>query len=513
MTTITSISPFDQLSLYLHNIAQGLPTATFNNDVDATYNGITYADLLVIQWPSATGVPYISILAGDDLSYPGSVLTGTVTGYFQLFFDGMDVQLAFAVQDLSIDAGTFMAAINSPTQTDDDAMIAAALSGDDTFTLSAANDYANGLEGNDTLNGHDGNDTLLGGNGDDFLVGGAGLDSLSGNDGSDQLTLDAGNDTIDGGAGLDWLNIGGTTNSKVNLEQVSQQNTGYGLDVILNIENISGGSAIDRLFGTAAANVFAGNDGNDFLYGRGGADILIGGDGNDRLYDGEGDDFVSGGAGNDRFYVDSGNDVLDGDDGVDWLFFTGTANATVNLARVTTQDTGYGMDRITNIENVSGGKGDDRIYGTDTSNSLRGGTGDDKLYGRGGNDQLRGDVGAEVIEGGAGRDYMYAGVDADRDLFVFKDISETVVGSQRDRIYQFDSGEDDIHLVAIDADTTTAGNQSLAFSAGGAAANSVWIVNTGANKIVRGDVDGDAIVDFEIMLVGVASVDAFDFVL
>ena len=55
----------------------------------------------------------------------------------------------------------------------------------------------------------------------------------------------------------------------------------------------------------------------------------------------------------------------------------------------------------------------------------------------------------------------------------FRDIDETVKGSQRDRIFEFDSGEDDIHLRSIDANEDLAGDQNFLFTSDGAAANSV----------------------------------------
>ena len=80
-------------------------------------------------------------------------------------------------------------------------------------------------------------------------------------------------------------------------------------------------------------------------------------------------------------------------------------------------------------------------------------------------------------------------------------------------IYNFDSGEDDIILKKIDADTSANGNQSFSFSEG-AAANSVWTQTLGANNLlVRGDVNGDSVYDFEIQLIGITSLNENDFIL
>lgn len=282
------------------------------------------------------------------------------------------------------------------------------------------------------------------------------------------------------------------------------------------------GSGSDYLVGNSLDNSVWGNNGNDLLYGQGGSDSLYGGFGNDKLY---------GQAGNDSLYMDAGNDTLDGGIGSDWLYVTGSTNSVVNLAKTTGQNTGYGTDIIKNIENATGGTGVDKLYGTGGNNTLKGnngndllygqngndtlfgGNGSDKLYGDAGNDRMLGDAGADTLEGGSGRDFMYAGVDEDRDLFIFRSIDETVIGSQRDRIYQFDSGEDDIHLRLIDANEDLAGDQNFLFSSDGAAANSVWVQDSGRNVLVRGDVNGDLIHDFEIFVASVDNLYVSDFIL
>ena len=141
------------------------------------------------------------------------------------------------------------------------------------------------------------------------------------------------------------------------------------------------------------------------------------------------------------------------------------------------------------------------------------GYGNDKLYGDAGNDRMLGGAGKDTLEGGDGRDFMYAGNDTNRDVFIFRSIAETVKGSQRDRIYQFDSGEDDIHLRLIDANTALSGDQNFKFSSNGAAANSVWVQDSGINVLVRGDVNGDKIHDFEIFIASVDDLYVYDFIL
>jgi Ca2+-binding RTX toxin-like protein len=156
------------------------------------------------------------------------------------------------------------------------------------------------------------------------------------------------------------------------------------------------------------------------------------------------------------------------------------------------------MDSILGIEGILGAGGGDTFLGNSTSNNLSGGGGNDTLNGRGGfdiissgagNDLIRGGWGGDTIEGGAGRDLMYAGNDTQTDEFVFTDVSDRMKGwTVRDKIYQFESGEDRINLSSIDADTTTGGDQAFAF-AGSSAAHSLWTFYNGTHLLVRGACD------------------------
>ncbi len=61
-------------------------------------------------------------------------------------------------------------------------------------------------------------------------------------------------------------------------------------------------------------------------------------------------------------------------------------------------------DSYSGIENVYGGRRNDRVTGSDADNLLSGGQGNDVLFGGGGNDTLVGDVGVDKMTGGAGND-------------------------------------------------------------------------------------------------------------
>jgi Ca2+-binding RTX toxin-like protein len=134
----------------------------------------------------------------------------------------------------------------------------------------------------DTMTGSQRIDTLLGLGGDDTLSGLSGSDSLLGGDGNDVLRGDWGADTLDGGAGADTVSY--RTSASVIAVDLSTgkgtYNEAHG-DVLIGIENFSGGQHNDAVIGSSGANVLDGWNGNDFLLGGRGADTLTGGDGHD----------------------------------------------------------------------------------------------------------------------------------------------------------------------------------------------------------------------------------------
>lgn len=63
-------------------------------------------------------------------------------------------------------------------------------------------------------------------------------------------------------------------------------------------------------------------------------------------------------------------------------------------------------DILSGFENVTGGSGNDELYGDNNANVLIGNGGDDKLVGRDGNDSLQGGLGNDVLIGGVGDDHL-----------------------------------------------------------------------------------------------------------
>ena len=100
---------------------------------------------------------------------------------------------------------------------------------------------------------------------------------------------------------------------------------------------------------------------------------------------------IRGRASYDRLSGGPGADVIHGGPGEDTVSYEShRRDVSVDLAR----DVGGELDRITAIEHVGGGSGDDVIAGDERDNQLDGGAGRDRLIGRSGNDRF--------IRGGGG---------------------------------------------------------------------------------------------------------------
>ena len=169
-----------------------------------------------------------------------------------------------------------------------------------------------------------------------------------------------------------------------------------------------------------------------------------------------------------------------------------------------------------------GTEGNDRIRGTSLDDIIHSEAGNDKIWARRGddvieagegNDVIRAGRGADTIEGGLGRDRLFAGRDTDTDVFIFNSQLDSLRGGRmRDKIFQFDSGEDVIDLSGIDANITTQENDFFVFNGYSAAANSVWFKEKGNHIHVRADVDGDRNYDFEVRLVRQSIISEDDFI-
>ena len=326
---------------------------------------------------------------------------------------------------------------------------------------------ATGAMGNDTLVGIEG---ARGGSGNDILKGGNALNGVNVNDGlSEVFRGEAGNDTIDGGQGYDRVDYTSSTAGVLvvlngTLDGSASDGLG-GTDVLRHIEGVRGSAFNDSLTGSAAAfESFEGREGRDTINGGGGVDRAD--------------------------YQNS------------------KAGVSVSLATGLASD-GYGsIDTLSNIENVRGSIGfADTITGSAANNNLEGLGGNDILSGGAGNDTLVGGLGADRLTGGTGTDH-----------FVFNAPAETgLTSATMDTIADFKTSEGDkINLLGIDANATVAGNQAFTFLGAVSAftGNATGQLRFDAvSHILYGSTDADTAAEFAIVVTGVTSLAAANFVL
>ncbi len=163
-----------------------------------------------------------------------------------------------------------------------------------------------------------------------------------------------------------------------------------GLDNDLTITDMYGTSRSERLTGTDGQERIFGLDGNDTINAGDGDDTVIGGAGSDNLYGGAGDDsFVvaadnagaandyHGGDGTDRIVAQDGEDVvinshLRGSDSIEEIVGEGD---TVLAGDNSSQTLDLRGTKLSGIDHVDGGGGNDTIYNNDDGGDIYGGAG------------------------------------------------------------------------------------------------------------------------------------------
>lgn len=285
------------------------------------------------------------------------------------------------------------------------------------MTGNAEDNSLEGLAGNDTLSGAGGDDTLTGGSGNDTMIGGAGNDTLIDGNGTDRF---------DGGTGYDTASYAANTaaiKADLTLGTVSFPGHTWTPETLVSIENFRSGSGNDVVSGNSSANLLEGAAGDDSLSGMAGNDTLTGGTGNDTLKGGDGNDLISGGSvgsfvvfhGDGTYpesnsydpptYVD-GRDVIDGGAGVDTVEFprireyldygyTSSQDPDISVDLVTgaAAVSGQPIDKLSSIENVVTGDGDDLVNGDGAANIITVNDGFNIVNAGGGNDTIFGGKG------------------------------------------------------------------------------------------------------------------------
>ncbi|MGQ0565250.1 MAG: calcium-binding protein [Gemmobacter sp.] len=333
-------------------------------------------------------------------------------------------------------------------------------------------EWINALNGSDTVLGGLLNDTIFGGSGDDELFGNGGDDFLDGSDSNDRLEGGDGNDQIRDFGGQFTFTDGGDGDDNVSLgtgfQQGSVVNGGLGYDTLslgdtfsLNLLKVSNFEEMATLSGvvTGTAKQFSGFD---------------------RIY-------------NSSETPDASVSLnLFGLAGIDYKVNLGAALANVAVLFVGS----LGNDRIIT------GRGNDTVFGD---------LGNDILFGSQGHDDLHGSAGNDTLVGGIGRDTLTGG--GDDDTYVYQKAKDSQ--GQGDLIIGWGNGDDIIDLRPIDAIPGGA-NDAFDFIGGAAISGSggeVQAVTTAMQTVVNVYIDTDAVADMRIVIDGVFTLTAGDFLL
>lgn len=229
--------------------------------------------------------------------------------------------------------------------------------------------------------------TLRGGGGDDVLTGNAGADTLDGEAGDDTVRPGTGTDTATGGAGTDTITYSeravmvtvvlGSPGTPTTSNGIAAEN-----DSLDGFENVVGGAGDDSLTGNALPNRLTGGAGND---------TLVGGDGDDVFDEGS---------------ATNGADSITGGNGVDRVDYSARSIG-VSVSLDTTANDGQASESDNvDVENITGGAGNDTLTGSPVANVIDGNAGNDTLQGLDGNDALSGGEGNDSLSGGNGDDIL-----------------------------------------------------------------------------------------------------------
>ncbi|MBL8574911.1 MAG: calcium-binding protein [Hyphomicrobiaceae bacterium] len=236
----------------------GIDTLVGGNDNDTLYGG---GDGDTLYGDAGTDKLYGE--DGDDL-LAGGASGDTIDGG-----NGIDT-ISYATSTLAVTINLGSGSVSGGDAAGD------VLSNLENAIGSAYADRLLGSIGANSLNGGQGNDSLIGGSGADILVGDTGTDTLQGGNDNDTLIGGANGDSMDGGTGIDTLSYAGSTVAvTVNLATNTASGGDAAGDLIVNFENLIGGTGNDTLTGNTGANLLDGGAGNDTLAGGTGADSFV----------------------------------------------------------------------------------------------------------------------------------------------------------------------------------------------------------------------------------------------
>lgn len=274
---------------------------------------------------------------------------------------------------------------------------------DDLFVANDATNNFKGGDGSDTLsyagstavvvNLHTGQGADGNARGDTYES----VENLIGSSFNDTFVASAAANTFTGGGGVDRVNyVHSTSGVTVNLSN-GQGSGGFSAgDKYIGIVNATGSNHNDTFVGNNQGNNFQGGDGVDtvsYVNSASGVTVNLkdqwgsGGDASSDSYSSI--ENAKGSAHNDTFISGAGANDFDGLGGNNTLSYQGSADGvTVNLATGAASGGHAAGDTFANIQNLTGGTGNDVLTGDVNNNVLMGGAGADQFFGGAGTDTV-----------------------------------------------------------------------------------------------------------------------------
>jgi Ca2+-binding RTX toxin-like protein len=393
--------------------------------------------LFVIQNVAASNVTYLDMTSTstDPLTLSGSgsddILLGGSGNDTITSGAGSDVLLGYAGDDTMTIDGSGDKTVDGGPGTDSLTISYGSVTGINDFTIDVSNGYTSLTDSSSNTILYKNVETLVVGSGsyvgvyDGVATSGSATLNTSGNYTDPE-------DTWIAGGQLTQLNFGNNVISSAYYDDsnktVYMYPYGDALGSHLSVRGLNqlgyDDSSALTIYGTAYNDLIAGHDASNSaaltISAGGGLDVIdvSGHTSADTVDAGAGDDIVHVGS---DFASDAS---LDGGSGTDWLIILASStDVTYTLNSGVTQNfenvrTAYGDDVVTgdssaNIlegwggaDTLTGGDGDDELYGYVKQNPQGVTDGVDKLYGGAGDDILKGGAGDDLLDGGAGRDVL-----------------------------------------------------------------------------------------------------------
>ena len=150
--------------------------------------------------------------------------------------------------------------------------------------------------------------------------------------------------------------------------------------------------------GTTGDDIIVATTPNLIIHGLGGNDNIFGyGYGNNYIFGDDGNDILIGGTLNDGLYGGKGDDKYDGLEGDDTIY------------------EGVGLGYVISNDVISGGLGDDFIFGDGGADIINGGLGNDYIF----PNSYHRDFSSDSVDCGSGTDIVHSFYSGDRDSAIY----------------------------------------------------------------------------------------------